>query len=186
MLADSVHDKVDEEFHEAIQRDFEESKVKDVEKDLTIFESIEEKIQSAATAVSGFVDSLEIESKFRDIIDSVGQKLKQASTSLDEKVLEPLSKLAKMKVHEIKEELDKLGAELKKIKLQLKNDLANATNRIRSKDNDSKPVEESFEDTVLSDLNKLEDMGFVDRKRNLELMGKHPNNLSAVINDLLN
>lgn len=186
MLADSAHDKADEEFHEAINRDLAESKVNDADKDLTIFESIEEKIQSAATVVSGFVDSLELESKFRDIIDSVGQKLKQASSSLDEKIIEPLSKIAKVKVHELKEELDKLGVELRKIKLQLKEDLSKATKGICSKDNNPKPVEEISENVVLSDLNKLEDMGFVDRKRNLELLEKHPNNLSAVINDLLN
>lgn len=187
ILADSIHDKVDEEFQEAIHRDSEEKEEKDMEKDLTILESIEEKIQSAATVVSGFVDSLELESKFRDVIDSVGHKLKQASTSLDEKVLEPLSKIAKVKVHELKEELDKLGVELRKIKLQLKTDLAKASKfGICSKDTKSNAPEANSENVVLNDLNKLEDMGFVDRKKNLELLEKHPNNLSAVINDLLN
>jgi len=189
ILADSMQDKIDEKFQEAISKDSEEEDDDDEEKDVTIMESIEEKIQSAATIVTGFVDSLELESKFRDIIDSMGQKLKQASTSLDEKILEPLSKIAKLKVHEIKEELDKLGNELKKIKLQLKADLAKATKfGICSKDQELKSTESSnsSESVVLKDLNKLEDMGFVDKKKNLELLEKHPNNLSAVINDLLN
>lgn len=147
-------------------------------------ESIEEKLQSAMTAVSTFVDSLELEDKFRDIVDSVGKKLKQASFSIDEKIFDPLSKMTKLKVQEFKEEILKLGEEIRRIKQQLKSDLAKASlpnaQEPKKSLNTSIPCNE-----VLNDLKALEDMGFTDRKLNLELLSQHPNNLDEVINELL-
>lgn len=154
--------------------------------DSTIFESIEEKLQSAAKVVACFVDSLEIETKFKDVVESVGQNLKQASSSLDEKILEPLSKFAKIKVHELREEIDKLGAELKKIQSQLKDDLAKVSNLGRCVRLDQEAVREPTNVCAPSeDLLKLEEMGFLDRQKNLELLEKHPNDLGGVIDDLL-
>lgn len=49
------------------------------------------------------------------------------------------------------------------------------------------PQEEKLpEDAAQEDLNKLAEMGFVDRVRNLELLAKHQGNILAVVEDLLN
>lgn len=135
-------------------------------------------------AVSTFVDSLELEDKFRDLVESVGKKLKQASSSIDEKIFDPISKMTKVKVKEFKEEIAKLGDEIRRIKLQLKADLAKASlsnaNGEEKAPNTTIPCNE-----VLNDLKQLEDMGFTDRKLNLDLLAKYPNNLDEVVNELL-
>jgi hypothetical protein len=143
-------------------------------RDINVLELIEKRLQEAFKAVSTLMNSLEF---------------------------------TKAKKNDFGSELEKFQAEIKKLQQQLKEEVQKAIASFSapsqpacaSVSEDRSPAQEPVpsvypavpaeeklpEDAALEDLNKLAEMGFVDRVRNLELLAKHHGNVLAVVEELL-
>lgn len=176
-----------------------ESSTDDTENDLNILETIEKQLQMAYEAVSKFVDSLELSSKFSSAVETAQERLRHASEKVDAVIIKPLTEVTKKKAEQFAEEVSKLQAEISRLKEQLRAELSKASESISNSGaavpeapaeemKELKPAESEVElppNAALADLQKLEDMGFTDRRRNLDLLAKHQGNLMSVVEELL-
>lgn len=184
-----------------------------IESDLKKLEEIEKNLKKVSEQVNSFSSEdsgSDIKKTVKEIIETIGQKLKQLASVIDEKIIDPVSKAAKLTLEEFRIEIQKLKEDILKLKYQIKQSIEDKQIKETIKKSEEKvekkveeyvtekPEEEVEEEkkvtepeeincsVVMCDLAKLEEMGFMDRKLNLELLAKHPNNLDAVVLELLN
>eukprot|EP01122_Echinamoeba_exundans_P015418 TRINITY_DN730_c0_g2_i1.p1 TRINITY_DN730_c0_g2~~TRINITY_DN730_c0_g2_i1.p1 ORF type:complete len:382 (-),score=135.00 TRINITY_DN730_c0_g2_i1:393-1442(-) len=180
-------------------------------RDINVLELIEKRLQEAFKAVSTLMNSLEIDTKMVEVLDGCHKAFTEVSSAAQSKIIVPLSEFTKAKKNDFGSELEKFQAEIKKLQQQLKEEVQKAIAALSSPSQPASsstsapvpegrspaqepvpsvypavPAEEKLpEDAALDDLNKLAEMGFVDRVRNLELLAKHHGNVLAVVEELL-
>jgi hypothetical protein len=176
-------------------------------RDINVLELIEKRLQEAFKAVSTLMNSLEIDTKMVEVLDGCHKAFTEVSSAAQSKIIVPLSEFTKAKKNDFGSELEKFQAEIKKLQQQLKEEVQKAIASFSapsqpacaSVSEDRSPAQEPVpsvypavpaeeklpEDAALEDLNKLAEMGFVDRVRNLELLAKHHGNVLAVVEELL-
>lgn len=183
-VEEEEEENIKQEEKEKIQINEEKMEEKCQDIDMKTLESIEENLRLVSEQVSKFSEndtSSEFGNTFKEIIETIGNKLKQIASVIDEKILDPLSKAAKSTLEDFQNEIQKLKEDILKMKMQMKESLPS-----KKEKEEKKSIEEINCDIVMCDLGKLEEMGFMDRKLNLQLLAKYPNNLDAVILELLN
>lgn len=175
-------------------------------RDINLLELIEKRLQEAFKTVSSLMGALEIDTKMVEVIDGCHKALSEISDAAQSKVVTPLSAFAKAKKADFGVEIEKFQAEIKRLQQQLKAEVEKA---IASFSNEKSPAasadvsadavvapsvyppvpasdgESLPENAALDDLNKLAEMGFVDRVRNLELLAKHQGDVLRVVEELL-
>jgi len=175
-----------------------------------IVENLNKAVEQANIFTKEEESESDIKSTVKEIIESIGQKLKQLASVIDEKIFDPISKAAKSTLEEFQNEIQKLKEDILKLKQQIKQSLedkpscksaeksvnnSETEKCVNEKSKEEKLAEEKEKiaeqeevncSVVMCDLERLEEMGFMDRKLNLELLAKHPNNLDAVVLELLN
>lgn len=176
-------------------------------RDLNVLDLIEKRLQEAFKAVSTIMNTLELEKSMAEVIDGCHKAFTEVSEAAQNKIITPLSHFTKSKKSDFGKELEKFQAEIQRLQQQLKAEVEKAIASFSSSSSSSPatsceepkaaepavasvypavPVEENLPETAaLDDLNKLAEMGFVDRVRNLELLAKHNGNVLAVVEELL-
>lgn len=155
--------------------------------DLKTLESIEESLRKVSEQVNSFQEAPDFGSKFKDIIEALSNKIKMITSTIDEKIFIPLSKAARNTIEEFQRDLRKLKEDI----LNYKNQIADVKPKSTPKQMENikkdalKKQEEDNCSVVMNDLAHLEEMGFMNRKLNLEILAKHPNNLNAAVMELL-
>jgi hypothetical protein len=159
--------------------------------------------------------TLDIDVKILDAFEGAQRTFKSATDTVEKEVIDPLAALTKAKADDFTQQLSKLEQEILRIKDQIKTELSKAANSISNRfspppvaqpasplpseqelqdladkfarsDEPVAPVDVSLPATAaLQDLQRLAEMGFTDRKKNLVLLAKHSGNLIAVVEELI-
>lgn len=146
-----------------------------------VLNTVESKFKSALDALVEFMESLKLDQKMRAVV----AEFEPTFSKFEQKVISPLNEFGQRTSKDLQTEMSGFQKEINllRAKIQARIDEISGS---PSKSEKSSAAEEVYEaPNALEDLQKLEEMGFTDRRRNLELLASHKGDINAVVAVLL-
>jgi hypothetical protein len=202
--------KIEAEFHKSLD-ELSEAQEKDTEAGIGVLNTVEGKIKKALDALVEFMESLKLDEKMKKIVI----ELEPSFAKFESTVLQPLEVLSQRASRGIQSEVQEFQVQVNEFKDRLQQRLEEIRSRPSSpasprarkphqappaapsaaapvaQPSSSAPVAQpsapmsEAHHNAMQDLQTLENMGFTDRRRNLELLAQHKGNIALVIDNLL-
>lgn len=150
----------------------------------SVFDTVESKFKNALSALVEFMESLKLDQKMRSVV----AEFEPTFAKFEEKVISPINQFGERTSKDFQSEMSSFQKELNQLrsKIQVRIDQISSSDS-KSQETQAEAADEPFvaPHNALEDLRKLEDMGFPDRRRNLELLAVHKGDINAVVAALL-
>lgn len=160
----------------------------DPQESIGVLEAVEAKFKKALDAFVEFMESLQLDQRMKKVVE----EFEPAFAKFETRVLAPLNEFGQRASRELESEMTTFQHEISQLKERITQRMAQLSSSAPSGPSceDSlpsapEPVTEPRAPNAMQDLLTLEEMGFTDRRRNLELLAQHKGDINLVVNALL-
>lgn len=173
-------DVAEAQFHQTLE-ELSDAQIKRSDSD-SVLETVESKFKNALSAFVQFMESLKLDQKMRAVV----AEFEPTFSKFEEKVISPINEFGERTSKDFQSEMSSFQQELSQLRSRLQARLDQLSRpEVKSSEAPSAADVPYEAPNAIEDLNKLDDMGFTDRRRNLELLAAHKGDVNAVVAALL-
>lgn len=175
-------DVAEAHFHQTLE-ELSDAQIERSESD-SVLETVESKFKNALNAFVQFMESLKLDQKMRAVV----AEFEPTFSKFEEKVISPINEFGERTSKDLQSEMSSFQQELSQLRsrIQARLDQLSGSESKSQSSGSSSAADAPYEaPNAIEDLNKLDDMGFTDRRRNLELLATHKGDINAVVASLL-